>query len=1031
MPALALTDHDNLSAVVKFSECCRAYSVKPILGCEVTLEDESHLTLLAETPVGYGNICTLVSHAFRIGGRKSARLPWALLESHTEGVICLSGCRLGRVSKQVREHRYDEAADTARQLRDWFGQSDFFVELQEDNTPGARRITRDLAQLADAIGVGIVATNNVHYATSDDFIAHDVLRCIAAGITIDDIHPSRPLNAERYLKAPAEMARRFAWRPDAIANTVRIAERCGEVLPSGIDLTPRYIGDAPAVLREIAHNGGLKPRPPMTTRERRRIDEELGEIIARGYADFFLMTYDLIAWAWGQGMHCPLRGSALDAFLCYRLGFTDVNAMERNLPFVRFMSESKTPDVDIDFASARWYEVFRYMIGKYGADRVAVCCTHHTYQGRGAVRDIGKVMALPAESLDVLSSHLSWMISARSLPNAFDSFAELKPFAHLRERFELLFALCGKIADFPRHLGSHSSGLVVSRVPLTSIAPVVPSAREVVPIWTLDKDDCETLGAIKVDVLALRMLSAAADAQSDIQKVMPEFRFDEIPAGDTHTFDMMKAGKAVGTFQFESAAQLSLAQRLLPGDQRHLDAAVGLIRPGPVRGNAVNDYVAAANGYKKPDYCHPSLRPILEKTFGLIVFQEQLIQVIAVITGCTDTEADRVRKSLKKHARDETMLEVKAAFFAKAHRNHPDLKQDKAFRIWEQIEGWSGYGFCEGHAAAFALTGYRTAYLSVHHSAAFYAAILNAVPMGFYAANSYAAEARRRGVQILGVDVNQSGAIAEADGEMALRLGFRQVEGFNDEDGAAILAARSDHPFYSLLDFCSRVVLRRDKLENLILAGAFDPLHDHLRGLLFGLDRTIALAQSYRQQLGAEQGAFGFSLPQHVETPVVDVADFSPFQKYCAAWRATGVAAECHVFAYYREELKARGFLTAYEANRQRNGTLVWIAGMTIRPHRPPTKSGNPVLFLSVEDETEIVQLICLDEAIERYTGTFLLSAAVIVEGVIEKRGRLATLRVRRAKPFNTDRLGRRSGGIAGRDGAAKPLTKAGELTSR
>jgi len=1025
--SLAVTDHDNLSGSVKFCEAARAYGIRPILGAEVTFEDETHLTLLAETPTGYANLCTLLSIAYHEGGRRSPRLPWKSLPDFTGGIICLSGCRRGRLSQQIAAHRYQDAEATAKELRQWFGPTNLYIELQHHRTPDSRRICGELAELADTLSIPVVATNNVHYATEDAALAHDVLRCIATGITIDTPHRARPFNREQRLKSASEMAALFAWRPDAIANTLIIAERCSEVLPSGLNITPRFIGDAPATLRELTYSGGLRPRPPLTPRERRRLEYELSEICERGYADYFLMVYDLMAWATSQGMHCPLRGSALDCYLTYRLGFTDVNALERDLPFVRFMSEFKTPDIDIDFASSRWYEVFRYMRAKYGEEHVAVCCVHSTYQGRGTIRDVGKVMALPKESLDVLASHLSHMVSADDLAGAFDRFAELKPHAHLKPRFALLFSLCKMLADFPRHLGSHSSGLVVSRVPLTSIAPVMPSAREVVPIWTLDKDDCETLGAIKLDVLALRMLSAAADAEADIQREQPDFRFDTIPEGDSTTYAMFQSGTAIGTFQFESSAQLALSVRLLPNCAQHLDAAVALIRPGPVRGNAVNEYVAAVRGWKKPEYPHPVLIPILEKTHGLIIFQEQLIGVLAAMMGCSDTEADRLRKSLKKHAKQNTMGEVRADFVAKALARHRDLTPKIAHRLFDQIEGWSGYGFTEGHAAAFALTGYRTAFLSVHHPAAFYAALLNAVPLGFYSANSYAAEARRRGVQILGVHINESGETAQADGEMALRLGFRQVAGWSDEDCAAVVGARAERPFLSLLDFCSRVVLRRDRLETLIFSGAFDSLHDEMRGLLFALDETVTLAQTYRAEQQQSQGAFGFGLPRYLKTPCADVPDFTPFEKFCGSWRATGVSAECHVFAYYREQLAAKGFSSAYDANRQRHGTKVRVAGITIRPHRPPTKSGRPVLFVSAEDESGIVQMLCLDEAIEKYTAVFLLSAAVMVEGILERREGGATLRVTRAKPFDPARLGSRRSGIAERDANLLPDLKANE----
>ncbi|BDI33352.1 DNA-directed DNA polymerase [Capsulimonas corticalis] len=1007
MPGIAMTDHDHVSAAVKFTQCCRQYGVKPILGAEVTMEDGTHLTLLAETRAGYANLCRLLTSAYADGGRLTPRLRWSHLPGLSSGLICLSGCIKGRIAGHVARHEYDAAKAMAQRLAGWFGGA-FYLELQDDRTPDSARVARELAMLGDAIGVPSVATNNVHYAASAAFAAHDLLRCVRAGVTVRDIHPERPFNNQRWLKNTREMQDLFGWRPDALANTVRIADHCEDVLPGGADITPRFDGDAARELRRLAYEGAKRRYRTITAQAlsptlRGRLEHELSVITTLGYADYILMVRDVVRWARAQGIRATGRGSAADCCVAYCLDLTDVDVIARNLPFARFLKPGKTPDIDMDFPSSRRDEVFEHVVTTYGEENTGVVCTFHTYWARSAVRDIGKALALPADALSFLASHLSHFVHASEIGSAFDTYAELRPHKALREQFQILFTLCASIAGFPRHMGSHSSGVVISRVPLATIAPLTPSARGITQIWTLDKDDAETVGAIKFDILALRMLSAVADAEDDLRESHPDFRYDDIPIDDTATYNMIQSGKAIGAFQFESAAQLALAVTLQPTHFEDLVASVALIRPGPVRGNVVNRFVAARNGYARADVLHTALETALAKTYGCVVFQEQVNDVFQAMTGCSEADADAMRKALTKHTKEGTLDQAGMEFIARARARHPDLRPKTAYMIWKQIEGWAGYGFIEGHAAAFALTGYRTAYLSVHHTAEFFAGIMSEQPMGFYSANTLAAEARRRGVRVLPLDINESGDKCHGDGD-EIRLGLRLLSDLRADDIAAILAARDRAPFASLLDFCARLPLRRDALENLILAGAFDALHSERRGLLWALDQTIGAALSYRAT-GGVQRELALGDAARLATPCSDIDDFSEWERFLWTWRLTGVTAECHVMSHFRERLAARGFITASQAQEANDGAVVRVAGINIRPHRPPTRSGKPVLFSSLEDETDILQLITFGEAIDRCTSVFLLSQAVMVEARVQRKGKGVTLIVQRAAPFRVPRL--------------------------
>lgn len=1019
MRALALTDHDTVAAAVKFARSCCGFGIQPILGAELTLEDDSHLTLLAQNRIGYANLCRLISHSYATGGRLTPRLPWsALLGGERpcaadplplEGILCLSGCRRGALFRRVQAHAYTEAAALARSLQGAFSPDRFFVELQNDFAPDAERVNRELADLADSIGAAVVATNNVHHARREDYIVWDTLRTVATHQTISDIAAERPLNSERFLKSARAMEELFDWRPDAIANTLRIAERCEPALPDKEDVTPAYPvpeahGDAPAYLHYLTYKGGEARYGRLADRIRSRIEHELSVILRLGYADYFLMAWRTALWSRRKGIRVTGRGSAADSCVAYCLGLTDVDVITRELPFARFLTDGKLPDIDLDFPSDRRDEVFQYLIDTYGKEHVGNVCIFSTYRAKAAVRDVGKALALPEEALHWFSEHLNHFVSADRLMEAFDRFPELKPFAAYRSRFELLFTLCARIANFPRHIGTHSSGVVISRVPLATIAPIRPSARGLVQIWELDKDDAEALGAIKLDILSLRTLSAVSDAERSIARFDPAFHYDRIPDGDPETYEMLRAGEAVGAFQLESSAQLSLAVTLHPQHFEDLVASVALIRPGPVRGDAVQRFVQCRNGWMRASYLHPALIPALKKTYGAIVFQEQAILVIAAMTGCDEAEADRIRKSLTRHARKGTMDQLRAEFVQRAMTRHPDLDEQRAHLLFDMLEGWSGYGFTEGHAASFALTAYRTSYLVQHHPAAYLAGMMSHQPMGFYSSNTLAAEARRRGVTVLPVDINASEDACSTPEPETIRLGLRLVTGLREEDVLTIVQGRSKRPYASLLDFCARVSMHRDRIENLILAGAFDSLHEHRRGLIWRLEETQALAATYREAAAGGSEAkerLAFGSAAEMETPVAwDLDDLTPWDKFLWTWRVTGVCAGAHVFSWLREGLERRRILTTYDARRMRHGAEVTVAGLNVRPHRPPTKSGQPVLFTTVEDEFGLLQAICVGEAIDTCTPTFLTSAAVVVRGTIERKGTGVILRIRKARPL-------------------------------
>lgn len=1011
MPALAMTDHNSVTAAIKFATCCREYNVRPIFGCELTMDDGSHITLLARSRRGYGNICRLASLAFARGGRLSPALPWADVPAHTEGVLCLTGCRKGKLSRLVLAHRFDEALAFAKELKAWFG-SDLYVELQDDLTPHSRVLARQLTFLAARIGALCVATNNVHYATRDGMIAHDIKRCIASGVTVGDIHPDRPLNAERYLKSAREMAALFERFPDAVSNTMIVAEKCAGdgILPLDEDVTPRYPvpggGEAPEHLRALAYEGARRRRGVISRQGQERLDEELMLLSTLGYADFVLHAARIVRWARSQGIMVTGRGSGADSEVCYCLGLTDIDVLARNLPVARWVAPGKKPDIDIDFDARYRDDVFRWTAKTYGEDKVALCCTYATYWAKGAIRDIGKALALPAEALTWFSKHMSGFTSAADIADAFSRLVELKEHATYAERFALLFDLCGRISGHPRHLGSHSSGLVIAGMPLAELNVVSPSARGVVPIIMLDKDDVEDAGAVKLDILSLPILSVVTDTSRDIKRHDPSFEYESIPREDEGVYRMLWGGDNMGLFQLGSPAQGALATQLHPRDFEDLVASIGLIRPGPIKARAVQKYCAARNGWNRIEYLHPALIPILERTYGVVCFQEQVSYIIGAMMGISDADAEVWRKRLAKHARFGTMDQAREDFVRRSCQRHANLPLRNAHAIMDELEGWSSLGFVEGHSASFALTGQKTAYLMRYYPAEYYAALMSNQPCGFYPPQSLASEARRRGVRIAPVDINASEKSCvpgkNGDGDDVIRLGFVLVSGFREQDIAAILAARQNGPFRSLLDFCVRVTIPRNCLESLVHCGAFDLLHEHRRGLLWRLDETLAKAGALRQEAADNGARLDVRFAGDDYTPVAwEIADLSEWDKLLWEWRTTGVTSSCHPFAYLREFLARQGVVSAHHAMQQPTGTRVSVAGLNVRPHRPPSKKGGRHLFTTLEDESAYLQVSFFGDASQSCLPTVLLSPVFILTGTIRHRDLGSYLLAESAAPLS------------------------------
>jgi len=1055
--ALALTDHDNVSGAVRFHRLAVQAGLKPIQGAEITIAPAAspvptfgdvvrggsyHLTLLARGPGGYATLCRLITRAHLGTGTGAERrrpvLAWSDLEAVVggdsgHGLIALSGCRRGEIPSLLWAGRTEEAYRAAGRYRELFGPESFVLEVQRDFLPGQARIEAGLIELARRLDLEIAATNNVHYLTKDDFWVHDLLTCVRTLTTVADVHPERRLNAENYLKSAAEMAALFADFPEALRGACRVAEACIPAVVPGRRLHPVFplpAGEtsAAAFLREITLAGARRRYGRLTAEVRERLEHELDVIRRLGYEDYFLLVWDLCRYARGRGIRFSGRGSAADSAVAFCLGITDVDAVARGLLFERFMSleRGEKPDIDVDFDARYRDEVADYVTRKYGSERVASVCTYNTFLARSAVRDLGKALAFPAEEIDRLAKSLPYGY-AGSIPRALVAVPELRDSGLPFWKFERLFRAVEKVAGFPRHLGTHLGGIVVGRDPLVEVTPLQRAAKGVV-VCQFDKEDVEDLGLIKLDLLSLRTLSAVETAVGDLGRE-EGFAYEVIPAGDPATMAMIRAGDTVGVFQLESPAQRALQARLGASTFEDLVASVALVRPGPIKGNMVEPFVARRRGEQPVTYLHPALEKILAKTYGVVLFQEQVIEIAQAVAGFSPGEADQLRRVMTHSHRGARMEEIGRLFVAKAVER--GITEEEARRIFACLEGYASYGFCEAHAAAFADTAYRTAYLVRHFPAEFYAALLSHAPMGYYPPGTLCVEARRRGVRVLGPDINRSGERYLVErlegvpglptGAKAIRVSLRQVKGMQERTLRAILEERERAgPFTSLADFCRRLGPRvpRDVAETLILCGAFDSLDPNRRSLLWRLGpllRAVAAGEGAAGALVGEQEQGGW--PPEKRGPAVE--DFRLEEKIRFEYDLLGFSPEHHLLAYLRPRLKAAGFVSSAEFRRLPTGSEAKVGGLIVRPHRPPTKSGRTVVFFSLEDECGLVDVTVFENAYQIY-GRLLFAdpcPPLAVRGRVQRRGRATTLVARHLASLYTS-LGspaparvRRSGG--------------------
>src|SRR6266446_1373587 len=989
MPAVALCDRDGVYGAPRFTRAALDAGVKPIIGSEITLTDGSRLPLLVEDREGYQNLCHLITR-MKLGAAKgSAAVTLAELAPYAAGLVCLTGGAYGPLALRLDAGDVAGARGALERLVTIFGRSSCYVEVQRHLEREQERVVQGLVALARAAHIPLVATSQPLHARPEGRLLADVFTCIREKTDLDHAGRLLAVNGERRLRSDREMTRLFHDLPDALTNTGELALRLGFTLK---DLGYRFPdfplppGQTPlAHLRELVARG-VRARygtGPLATRARRQVAYEIDVIGRLDLAGYFLIVWDIVEYCRANDILVQGRGSAANSAVCYALGITAVDPIGMELLFERFLSEARGewPDIDLDLPSgARREAVIQHVYQRYGRLGAGMTANVITYRGRSAAREVGKALGLPRDMQDRL---------ARFVPNWGYQDAADQLTKHLAEagcdtrhpRIRHFAALWMRIQDLPRHLGQHSGGMVIAAGRLDDVVPLEPATMpgRVVVQW--DKDDCAGLGIIKIDLLGLGMMAVLQDSLTLVRETGREVDLGHLPPDDPAVYRGLQQADTIGVFQVESRAQMATLPRIRPERFYDLVVQVAIIRPGPIVGQMVHPYVRRRRGREPVTYPHPSLEPILRRTLGVPLFQEQLLRMAMVTAGFTATEAEELRRAFGFKRSERLMAEVETKLRAGMARQ--GIHGEAAEQIVHSITAFALYGFPESHASSFALLAYASAYLRVHHPAAFYAALLNNQPMGFYHPATIVKDAQRHGLRILPIDVTRSPWLCTIEptdaARPAMRMGLRYVKGLRERVGRAIVEAREARVFGSIHDLARRAHLDRDELETLAAIGALAPLGGTRRTNLW----TAAVPHP---------GPL-FMDPPREPSPLSEMTDI---ERLAADYAGTSVTIGRHPMTLRRTALRHRGVLSARELAGVEDGARVQVAGSVIVRQRPGTAKG--FVFLSLEDETGIANVIVTPPIFARHRVTLVAEPYLLVDGIAQQQDGVISVRAVRAR---------------------------------
>lgn len=1017
MPAVAVTDHGNLFAAANFFHQAATCGVKPIIGCEVYVAPDSHknknadaersnhLVLLCENDEGYRNLIRLVSTGFLDGFYYKPRIDHELLAKNSRGLIALSACLRGEVTEHVLEKRHDQARASAYRLQEIFGKGNFFLEVQDQGLDVDKPVNQGIVSLAKETGIPLVATNDCHYLTRSDAHAQEVLLCIQTGKTMSETNRMRFATDQFYFKTAQEMAQVFRELPDALSRTMAIAERCQVKIERVQNPFPEFqvpAGTTPdSYFERVVHEGFAERLPqlerlhkegllrhPLTDYEQ-RLGNEIEMIKKMKFSGYFLIVWDFIRYARAQGVPVgPGRGSAAGSLVSFALRITDVDPLQYDLLFERFLNPERIsmPDIDIDFCMRRRGEVIGYVREKYGEQNVAQIITFGTMAAKAALKDVGRALEMPYAEVDRL---------AKLVPNQLnitleDALKDPSPLAAQREKDERvkeLVEVALRLEGLARHASTHAAGVVISPRPLMEIVPLYRSSRDEITTQ-YDMNALERIGLLKMDFLGLTTLTVLDDAVALIkQNRGTDIKLSDLPLDDAATYAIFSRADVSGIFQFESHGMREILRRYQPTRLEDLTALNALYRPGPIQGGMIDDFIARKHGKKKVVYDLPALEEILSETYGVILYQEQVMQIANRLAGFSLGEADILRRAMGKKKREEMAAQREKFLAGCANRKVPAKKAEKIFDLMAEF---AGYGFNKSHSCAYALLAYQTAYLKVHFPVEFMAALLTSETGNTEKVVKYIHESRGMGISVLPPDVNHSSLYFTPVGE-DIRFGLAAIKNVGENTAKAICEARAQRGnFSNIYSFCDEIdsrFLNRRVLESLVKAGAVDCFGAPRARLWAAIEGAMSHGQKMEHQRTVGQhglflgGAGTQTSPGDEQNSLPEAEDWTEDQQLSGEHSVLGFYVSGHPLDKYAGRLRELGVVELGALEQKQNGEELIIAGIIVQTRPMRSRRGARWAISRVQDQTGGVEVLIFPEAFERYENTLKSTTPLAIRG--------------------------------------------------
>jgi len=1050
MPAVAVTDHGNLFAAESFYQTAKTRGVKPIIGCEVYVakgsrhdrgensqrdaanahanggapepgqRSNNHLVLLCENAEGYRNLIKLVSAGFLEGFYYKPRIDYDLLAKHSSGLIALSACLNGAVTQNLVEERPDQAREAAYRLRDIFGKGNFFLEIQDQGLEIDKRVNPKIVALSRETGIPLVATNDCHYLKHSDAHAQEVLLCIQTGKTMNDTNRMKFATDQFFFKTAEEMAQLFGEIPESMERTVAIAERCNVKIDAMQNSFPDFqVPDGHTVdtyFEAVSRQGFVSRVPVLEARAKAgilrktlaeyetRLTNEIRMIQQMRYAGYFLIVWDFIRHARTQGIPVgPGRGSAAGSLVSYALQITDVDPLQYDLLFERFLNPERVsmPDIDIDFCMRRRGEVIEYVTGKYGRTNVAQIITFGTMAAKAAIKDVGRAMDLPYGEVDRIAKLVPAQLNI-TLDEALKQAPQLRTLIDGDARYKDLMEVAKRLEGLARHASTHAAGVVISPEPLTNIVPLYKSNRDEITTQ-YDMKGLEHIGLLKMDFLGLTTLTVLDDTVHMMQQNRNiHIDLSTLPLDDEATYKLFASGETTAIFQFESHGMRDILRRYQPTRLEDLTALNALYRPGPIQGGMIDDFINRKHGKKKVAYDLPELKEILEETLGVILYQEQVMQIANRLPGFSLGEADILRRAMGKKNHAEMAAQKEKFLAGCAVRKVPAKKAEKIFDLMAEF---AGYGFNKSHSCAYALLAYQTAYLKTHYPVEFMSALLTSETGNTEKVVKYINESRGMGITVLPPDVNSSDLDFTPVGE-AIRFGLRAIKNVGENTVKGILDARTElGRFTSIYQFCDHIdtrLLNKRVLESLIKSGAMDSLGSRRSQMFAVIDRAIETAQRWqREKTSGQHGLFGgaSAAPEAAEQPLPDLEEWPESEILASEFATVGFYISGHPLSKFASKLAELGSLDLATVEGRKNGEEITVAGIIVATRSMRSRKGDRWGILTLQDMTGVLEVLAFPESFARLETLFKSNAPLVLKGrvnVEEAGTRLAVMEARK-----------------------------------